>query len=375
MECKVKMRLTRAEISLSNLKYNYLNIRKKVSNKPILAVVKADAYGHGMINVVAALEKLDDKKPSYYGVALLEEALELRKSKTTQCPILVFAPLKFDEIEDYINNKIIPTLTSQYEINKLLKYEFKKKFKVHINIDTGMGRVGIPFQNAANLIDELSKNRMIQISGLYTHFATADESNKKFANIQLARFNNVINSLKEKKIEIGIIHSANSGAIIDIPESYFDMVRAGISLYGYYPSNETSESIKLKPVMSLISEVATVKTFPKGTPISYGRRYKTKNETNIISVPIGYADGIRRGLTNKMFCIIGNKKYQQVGTVTMDRIMFDIGKSNVKIGEKVIILGKSKNEIITATEWCNILKTIPYEITCGISKRVPRKYI
>ena len=369
------MRLTRAEISLSNLKYNYLNIRKKVSKKPILAVVKADAYGHGMISVVAALEKLDDKKPSYYGVALLEEALELRKSKTTKCPILVFAPLKFDEIEDYINNKITPTLTSQYEINKLLKYEFKKKFKVHINIDTGMGRVGIPFQNAANLIAELSKNRMVQISGLYTHFATSDEKDKKFANIQLVRFNNVVNSLKEKKIEIGIIHSANSGAIIDIPESYFDMVRAGISLYGYYPSNETSESIKLKPVMSLISEVATVKTFPKGTPISYGRRYKTKNETNIISAPIGYADGIRRGLTNKMFCIIGNKKYPQVGTVTMDRIMFDIGKSTVKVGEKVIILGKSKNEIITATEWCNILKTIPYEITCGISKRVPRKYI
>jgi len=369
------MRLTRVEISLSNLKYNYINIKKKVANKSILAVVKADAYGHGMISVVSELEKLEDKKPSYYGVALLEEALELRKSKVTKSEILVFAPLKFDEIEEFIKYKIIPTVTSQYEIEKLNKYKFKKKFKIHINVDTGMGRVGLPFNNAVNLICQLNKNEMIKIGGIYTHFATSDEKNKKFANIQLARFSNVINALIQKNIEIGIIHSANSGAIIDMPESYFDMVRTGIALYGYYPSNETNESVKLKPVMSLISEVATVNSFPKGTSISYGQRYKTKFNTKIISVPIGYADGIRRGLTNKMFCIIGNKRYPQVGTVTMDRIMFDVGENKIEVGDKVIIIGNSKNEIITAIDWCNILKTIPYEITCGISKRVPRKYI
>jgi alanine racemase len=152
------------------------------------------------------------------------------------------------------------------------------------------------------------------------------------------------------------------------------MVRAGISMYGYYPSNETSESIKLKPVMSLISEVATISEVPKNTSVSYGREYKTKSDTKIISVPIGYADGINRGLTNKMFCIIKNKKHPQVGTITMDRIMFDIGNAPVKIGDKVILLGNSKSENINAVDWCGILKTIPYEITCGISKRVLRKY-
>lgn len=369
------MRLTRAEISLSNLKYNYLNISKKVTERAILAVVKADAYGHGMIKVVSELEKLGDKKPNYYGVALFEEAIELSKSKITKSPILVFAPLKSDEIDDYIKHKIIPTITSKYEIDLLNKFKFSKKFKIHINIDTGMGRVGISAIDAVDLISKLSLNKMIQIDGIYTHFATSDEKDKKFAMLQLTKFNNVINILKQKNIEIGIVHSANSGAIIDIPDSYFDMVRVGISLYGYYPSNETSESIKLKPVMSLLSEVATVNNFPKGTPISYGRRYKTKADTTIISVPIGYADGIRRGLTNKMFCIINNKKHPQVGTVTMDRIMFDVGNSKIKVGDEVTLIGKSKNEVISAIDWCNILNTIPYEITCGISKRVPRKYV
>ena len=369
------MRLTRAEINLSNLKFNYLNIKKKVSQRPIMAVVKADAYGHGMVEVVSALEKLGNKKPSYYGVALLEEAIKLRKSKITKSPILLFAPLKIDEVDFYQKHKIIPTVTSKNEIIKLSKYKFNKKLKVQINIDTGMGRVGLPFDKAVDLIVELQKNKMIQLDGIYTHFSTSDEKNKKYANLQLKRFNAILQLLKDKSIKTGIIHSANSGAILDIPESYFDMVRLGISLYGYYPSVSTTESVKIKPVLSLFSEVATISKYAKGSSISYGRKYKTKSETNIISVPIGYADGIKRGLTNKMFCIIKNKKYPQVGTITMDRIMFDIGLGKFKIGDKVVLIGNSKSEAITAQDWCSILKTIPYEITCGISNRVPREYV
>ncbi len=369
------MRLTWAEINLSNLKFNYLNIKKKVNQRPIMAVVKADAYGHGMVEVVSALEKLNDKKPFYYGVALLEEAIKLRKSKVTKSPILLFAPLKIDEIDFYQKHKIIPTVTSQNEIANLSKYKFARKLRVQINIDTGMGRVGLPFDIAVNLIVELQKNKMIQLDGIYTHFSTSDEKNKKYSNLQLKRFNTILRLLREMNIETGIIHTANSGAILDIPESYFDMVRLGISLYGYYPSDETTESVKLKPVMTLLSEVATISKYPKGSSISYGRKHKTKRDTNIISVPIGYADGIKRGLTNKMFCIIKNKKYPQVGTVTMDRIMFDVGNDKIKISDKIILIGSSKSEAITAQDWCGILKTIPYEITCGISNRVPREYV
>ena len=369
------MRLTRAEINLSNLKYNYLNIRKRVSNSQVMAVVKADAYGHGMIQTVAALEKLDQKKPAYYGVALLEEGIELRKSKVIKSPIIVFSPLKIEEVSDSLRFHLIPTITSEREIKDLKKLSLNKNFKVHVNIDTGMGRVGIPFERAFDLIQELSSIKNIIIDGVYTHFATSDEKDKKIAELQLKRFNNVIDKLKEANIDVGIIHAANSGAILDMPDTYFDMVRVGISLYGYYPSTETSESVKLKPVMSLFSEVASVNEVRKGNSISYGWKYKTKKDTNIISVSVGYADGINRGLTNKMFCIIKNKKYPQVGTVTMDRIMFDIGDDNIKVGDKVILIGKSKSEEISANDWCNVLKTIPYEITCGISKRVPRKYI
>lgn len=369
------MRLTRTEIKTSNLKFNYLNIRKRVDNRSVMAVVKADAYGHGMIQTVSALEKLNNKKPSYYGVALLEEGIELRKSKVTKSPIVLFSPFNKEEVNDSLKFKLIPTITSEHEIKDLSKLGLTKKIKIQVNIDTGMGRVGLPFERAFDLIEGLSNNKNIIIDGVYTHFATSDAKDKSFAELQLKRFNNVIDRLKEANINTGIVHAANSGAILDMPNAYFDMVRVGISLYGFYPSTETSESVKLKPVMSLLSEVASVGVVKKGTSISYGRKYKTKKNTKIISVSIGYADGINRGLTNKMFCIIKNKKYPQVGTVTMDRIMFDIGDEKIKVGDKVILLGNSKSEEISASDWCNVLNTIPYEITCGISKRVPRKYI
>jgi len=368
------MRPTFAEINLKNLLYNYRGIRKKVSNSKVMAVVKADAYGHGMIECVKALETLGDKKPEYYAVALLEEAIELRKARVTKQPILCFAPLTKNELHEYIKYKIIPTITDFDQLKIIEKHGLKKEFPVHVNIDTGMGRVGIKFTQAVELVTNLNETKNIVIDGIYTHFATSDEKDKTFANLQLDRFLDILNKLKESKVNYGLVHAANSGAILDIPKVYFDMVRSGISLYGYYPSTETSESIKLKPVMSIVSEISTVNSVKKGDSVSYGRKFIAKKKTKIVSVAIGYADGIRRGLTNKMLAIIKNKKYHQVGTVTMDRIMFDVNNDNIKIGDKIILIGESKNQKITAMDWCEILDTIPYEITCGIGKRVPRIY-
>ncbi len=368
------MRFTFAKINISNLKFNYLNIRKRVLNRPVMAVVKADAYGHGMIQVVSALETLGKKSPAYYGVALLEEGLELRKAKITEAPILLFAPLKIEEVKEYLKYKIIPTVTSEREVEQLRKLKLARKLKVHINIDTGMGRVGFPFKKGVALIEKLLQNKKIVIDGIYTHFATSDEKNKEYAELQLKRFLDIVKKLNEMKIKIGVVHAANSGAILDMPNTYLDMVRLGISLYGYYPSFETSESVMLKPVMSLVSEVASVNEMLKGSYVSYGRKHKTTSNTKIISVPIGYADGIKRGLTNNFSAIIKDEKYSQVGTVTMDRIMFDVGNANIKVGDKVTLLGKSRTKEISAYDWCKVLNTIPYEITCGISKRVPRIY-
>ena len=374
------MRPTYAVIDLSKLKSNFLNIRKKVKKSRIMAVVKANAYGHGVNEIVGALQSLEDKKPEYYAVALADEAVELRKLKIKQ-QILVFEPLTKEESELIFRYNIIPTVFSDQHLQILLHSKRRnnirqkdKRIKIHVKIDTGMNRLGIKYNNAADFIEKISNNNNFLIDGIYTHFATSDEKDKTFAKLQLKRFNDLIADLKKRNIKFGLVHAANSGAILDMPDSYFDMVRPGISLYGYYPSLETSESIPLKPIMSIYSFVTSVKQIEKGETVSYGRLFTAKRRTKIISVPIGYADGFNRNLTNKATAIINGKIYRQVGRVTMDRIMFDVGNDDIKLNDKVTLLGKSNNLEITAWDWGKILNTIPYEITCNISGRIPRIY-
>lgn len=371
------MRASKAIINLSNLKRNFSNIRNKVFPSKVMAVVKADAYGHGMIPVVNALNSLDNK-PDYYAVALIDEGIELRKSGVNQ-PILVFDALANNNLKDYFDFNLIPTVFTTDDIKQLLvarkKYKFKQNICVHIKVDTGMNRLGVNFKEAFDFIKYVSIISEIKIDGIYTHFATSDVFNSGFAKTQLKRFDNLINKLRDSKISTGFIHAANSGAIINMPDSYFDMVRPGISLYGYYPSQKTNESIKLFPVMSIVSQVASVKQINKGDTVSYSRKFKANQQTKIASVSFGYADGYSRKMTNKSRAIINEKIFRQVGVVTMDRIMFDVGNSKINIGDEVILLGESKKHEISGWEWCKILNTIPYEITCNISKRVPRVYI
>ncbi|MBN1299677.1 MAG: alanine racemase [Melioribacteraceae bacterium] len=366
------MRSTFAEIILSNLRYNFLNIRKKVKKSRVMAVVKADAYGHGMIQCAKSLNLLGRDKPDYYGVALVEEAVELRKGKISG-PILSFAPFEKSELPVYRKFNIEPSVSDDKNFRFLQSYK-GEKLKIQINIDTGMGRLGLNHDIAGMQIEKMSKNKYLIITGVYTHFATSDEKDKNFARKQISRFNLIINYLKGKNIDIGLVHAANSGAILDLPEAYYDMVRPGISLYGYYPSMETSETIKLKPVMRLVSHVSTVKSISKGESVSYGRLFRAEENTRIATVPIGYADGVVRNLTNRMRGYIKRNLFSQVGRVTMDRIMFDVGGSTVREGDKVILFGDSPRGIPSAWDWCKVLGTIPYEITCGISKRVPRVY-
>jgi alanine racemase len=340
----------------------------------VMAVVKADAYGHGVKEVCGSLNSLS-RKPEYFGVAAAVEGAEVRNNGVKQ-PILVFEPVTKDEAPLIIKHNLIASVSEERHL-KILTSSMKKgkSVAVHIKTDTGMNRLGVNFREAADFIIRVVNDRRFKLDGIYTHFASSDERDKSFANLQLERFRSIIAELKGQKINYGIAHCANSGAILDMPESYFDMVRPGISLYGYYPSLETTESIKLKPVMSLYSIVNSVKTIEAGEGVSYNRRFIAKQRTRIAAVPIGYADGYRRDLTNKASAIIGGKSFSQVGTVTMDRIMLDIGnEAKIKPGDKVILLGKDKNEKIDAWDWSRLISTIPYEITCGISKRVPRIY-
>jgi alanine racemase len=371
-------RASKAYINISNLKKNYLNLRKKANTSKVMAVVKADAYGHGLKITVDALNSLGKNKPEYYAVALIEEGIELRKMKIPQ-PILVFDTINTDNVDKYFYYNIIPNIFTIEHLNILVNHlkrsgaaKSKKRYPVHIEVDTGMNRLGIDYQSAFKFIKKISRHKDFYVDGIYTHFATSDEKNNYFARLQLRKFQLLIDELKSDNIQFGLAHAANSGAVLNYPDSYFDMIRPGVSLYGYYPSENTTESVKLYPVMSIESEVGTVKTINRGDSVSYGRKFVAKEKTKIISLPIGYADGFRRSFTNRARAIIKGKMYPQIGTVTMDRIMFDIGNDNIKIGDKVILLGRQKNLEISIWEWSDLLKTIPYEVTCLISKRMPR---
>ena len=370
------MRLSYALIDIANLKFNFLKIREKIKDTRIMAIVKADAYGHGVIETVKALNSLPEK-PEYYGVAIIEEGIELRRNYVDQ-PILIFNPVIENDSDLYSKYDLISSVFNEKHLSILKKANSfdGKKIKVHIKVDTGMHRLGIDFREAFDFVKKLSKDKNFIIDGIYTHFANSDEKDKSYVKLQLGRFNGVLDKLKAEGINYGLAHAANSGAILDIPEAYFDMVRPGILMFGYYPSEETTESIELRPVMSLRSYVESIKSIDKNESISYGRKYFTKKKTNIASVPIGYADGYTRGLSNKSKAVINGKLFPQVGSVTMDRIMFEIGNENIKIGDEVILLGKDKQSglAFSAWDWCKLVNTIPYEVMCGISKRIPRIY-
>ncbi len=369
------MRPTFAEIDLGTLNSNLRNIRKKIGKHPlIMAVVKANAYGHGVIPVVKSIIK--NKTAEYFGVAIVEEGIELRK-ENIRYPIHVFtAPLR-EQLDLFVLNNLEATicdLDTAKRLNTIAKQK-KTKAVVHIKIDTGMGRIGVSSREAISFVKTVTEMSNLVIKGVFTHFATSDDRDLTFANEQLSIFRSIITRLELDGIHIPLVHCANSGAILQMQDSYFDMVRAGIMMYGYTPSHEALKNVSIEPVLSIKSKVGFVKTVSAGTSISYSRRFFAKRKTTIASVTIGYADGYFRTLTNKTGVLINGKKYPVVGTVCMDQIMIDVGKSKIKVGDEVVIIGKSKSKRISAWDISDSIGTIPYEVTCAVSSRVPRKYI
>lgn len=368
------MRPTTVEIDLESIGYNLKEIQKKVCPSKIMAVVKANAYGHGAAEVARCALK---NGAEYLAVALLEEAIELRRHEI-EAPVLIFGGELSDQIDELLHYDFEITLYS-LEMAKIISEKAlarKKKVSVHVKLDTGMGRVGVPYQSAAQFVETCYGMPGIEIKGIYTHFATSDEFDKKFANEQLYRFKQALKAIKNRNIHIQLIHAANSGAILDMPDSYFNMVRPGIMMYGYYPSSETSESVEIKPAMTLRSKIIHLKDVPVNTPVSYGRTYYTPEATKIATIPIGYADGYNRLLSNKGRVSIHGKSYPVAGRVCMDQILIDVGKDfDGKIGDEVILFSpKTKANDFTVMDICNIINTIPYEVCCWVSRRVPRIY-
>jgi alanine racemase len=364
-----------AEIDLEALSHNLAEVRRLVGPAvEIMAVVKAEGYGHGAVETAKIAMK---QGAGWLGVSLPEEGIALRKAGIA-APILVFEPLQTNQANVFLEYDLVATGCIREAMVALAREASQtgKEAKVHLKVDTGMGRIGIDTNEASAFITKVSELPGVKITGLYSHLATADERNKNYAERQIKVFSNLVESLKTAGLLPEKVHLSNSAAIIDLPNSYFNMVRPGIMLYGLYPSEEVHrEKVNLKPALSLKTKIVFRKRVLAGSGISYGLRYQTTRETTIITIPIGYADGWSRILSQKAQALIGGKKFPIVGTICMDQCMIDAGDEPVELGQEVVLIGKQGEEHITADMVARQMGTINYEVTCMISDRVPRIYI
>jgi len=365
-----------AEINLDNLAHNMRETRRIVKkDTKVTAVIKADGYGHGAVCIA---QTLLDNGANRFAVATLSEAIQLRAS-FPDIEILVLGYTPDELTEDILQNNIIQTVYSLRQAKFFSKtaLSLNKKMTIHIKIDSGMNRLGMQeSQETIDSILQMSKLDGLYIEGIFTHFATADEIDKEYTRKQVKSYENVVNALKQKGLDIPIKHVSNSAAIIDLPEYNKDMVRAGIMLYGLYPSKYVNHNkINLKEVMCLKAKVSQVKQIEKGQGVSYGLKHKCEYNTQVATLPIGYADGLTRMLSGKAFVMVKDKKVPIIGNICMDQCLIDITGLDVKIGDEVVLFGGNDENGISIDSVSDSLDTINYEIVCMINKRVPRVYI
>lgn len=364
-----------AEIDLDNIAFNMKNIKKLVKDKEVIAVIKADAYGHGAVEVAKVLS---ENGASRFAVAIITEAIELREHGI-KLPIMILGYTPIEYAEDLIKYDIEQTVYNLEYAKQLSDIALKmgKKAKIHIALDTGMGRIGfMPYDNSLEEVLKISALDRIEIVGIFTHFSTADEEDKEYTKYQFDKIQNFIKKLSDKGVNIPLKHVSNSGAIIDLPETYLDAVRAGIILYGYYPSDEVKKkNLSIKPALTLKTKVAHIKKMEKDMYVSYGRTFKTERDSIIATLPIGYADGYSRLLSGKAKVIINGKFANVVGRICMDQCMIDVTDiGEVKVGDEVILLGEENELKFNADDMANLIGTINYDVLCMIKHRVPRVY-
>lgn len=364
-------RPTWAEVNLGNLAYNFRQIKKLLHAKTkVMVCVKADAYGHGLIPVA---KKLISCAVDYLGVASIDEGIKLREARIN-IPTLILGLVLKKDIAPLFEYNLIPTVCTEELASALniMAREKGKPIKIHIKVDTGMGRIGILYQDALRFIKRVHKLKFISIEGISTHLACAD-INRDFTLHQIEVFDRLITRLKQQGIHIPLVHAANSLGVIDYKESHFNLVRPGLVIYGLYPREDLD--INLKPVLRLKTRIIYFKRVPQGWGISYGHTYVTKRNTTIVTLPIGYGDGYPRNLSNLAPVLIKGERFKITGRVCMDQIMVDVGNLAVKIGDEVMLIGAQGKNKITAEELALLSDTIPYEIVCSLGSRIPRVYI
>jgi alanine racemase len=367
------LKKTYIEIDMKAIRKNLESIKKRIDNKSVLLAVKADGYGHGAVQVSRLAE--ENGLADMLGVSSPVEGIELRDSGI-KLPVLnlgLILPRK-EEIEAILDYDISQTVAdlSLAEMISAAAHKKKKTAKLHLKIDTGMGRIGCMPDEALEIGKRISGLQGVILEGIFTHFPASDDPDSEFTHNQISKFKSVIIEFEKNKVDVKYRHMANSAAILNYKESMFNMVRPGIMAYGYRPSKNCSSSVNLIPSMTFKSCIVFIKRVKKDTPLSYGLTYKTKSDTNIATIPVGYGDGYSRFLSNKSSVIIQGKIYPVAGRVCMDQILIDLGNDEYPLGTEVILFGKNT---ITAETISELIGTIPYEVTCGISKRVQKVYI
>lgn len=371
-EIFVSMRPTRAEINLTILHSNLKNIRHKLAvNTQVMGIVKANAYGHGLVEISKSLVQ---NGIEYLGVGFIEEGIQLRTAGITS-PILVLGGVFGDQVEKFLAFDFEITVSSlelAQRINDEVAKNNGRKARVHMKIDTGMERLGIHSEHAVEFVEKVARLPKLDIVGIFSHFASS-EKDTSFTQYQLQQFTSVLEQLKKKKIEIPFKHIANSGAILNGSESYFNLARPGILLYGIYPSKEIQKTISVIPILSLKSKIVYLKDVAANKSISYGRTYFTNRTSRIATIPIGYGDGYFRTLSNNVDVLIHGKRFSSVGTICMDQMMLDVTDGeNIHVGDDVTLIGKDGNEEIKVEELAEKVGTNSYEVLTNISTRVPR---
>ena len=337
----------------------------------IAVVVKANGYGHGSLEVSrAALEAGAER----LCVALPSEGAELRGAFPS-VPILVFGPVFPSEVETVVYHDLTQTVDDEEALAHLDSTAalYGQTAKIHIKVDTGMGRIGLRPGEVKAFAQRAASLRNVRIEGIYSHFATADDRDPTFAREQLAAFLEVAGELEDHGLGVEIRHMANSAAVLSLPESHLDMVRPGVMIYGLRPASHLGE--KIRPAMTVVSRVAKLKVLPSGASVSYGRAYRCRGSRNIATIPMGYADGYRRGLSDRFYVLVRGQRAPVVGRICMDMFMVDVSEvAGVRKGDEVLIFGTRGDDHLPAEDMAEALGTIPYEIVTGIGPRVPRAY-
>ena len=358
------------EIDLNALAYNVRQIKSILSPETaLMAVVKSDAYGHGAVRVS---QTAIENGATWLAVGTVAEGIELRKAGIN-CPILILEAIdSTEEINEIAQWQLQATICDPQQA-LMFSDKLQTSLPVHLNLDTGMSRLGTDWQQALEFVSLVHQLPHLEIAAIYSHFATADERDTTIMNLQHQRFKDAIAQIKAQGILPPLLHIANSAATLQDPALHYDLVRVGLAIYGLYPASHLQEKVTLKPVLQVKARVTQVKKIAQGTGVSYGYKYICDRDTMIAVVGIGYADGVARNLSNRLQAIVRGQLVQQIGTITMDQMILDVSHlDNLQPGEIVTLLGQEGEHHITADDWANILDTISWEILCGFKHRLPR---